>query len=76
MIHFTSGTKSDSWLNFEAFEDYPKILEYIPGIDIERTNDVNIFDCSTCQRRHPFFIGIQLFNLHDSTKRLLSKYGL
>jgi hypothetical protein len=52
------------------------IIEYIPGIDIEQTNNVNLFDCGICQRRHPFFIGVQLFNLHDSTKMLLSRYGL
>lgn len=73
MIHVTAGYSRDKNASFES---YPKILEYIPGIDIERTNEANIFDCSTCNKRHQFFIGIQLFNLHDSTKRLLSKYGL
>jgi hypothetical protein len=73
MIQTTGGHSRDT---NAPFEGYPKILEYIPGIDIEKTNDINSFNCSSCNKTHSFFIGIQLFNIHNATKELLSKYGL
>jgi cytochrome oxidase Cu insertion factor (SCO1/SenC/PrrC family) len=73
MIHVTNGYSLDRILPFER---YPKLLEYIPGIDIEQTNEANALFCNKCNKVHPFFIGIQLFNLHTATKELLSKYGL
>jgi hypothetical protein len=73
MIHITGGYSQDNFIQFERF---PKILEYIPDIDIEKVNDINSFKCTSCQTVHSFFIGIQLFNLHSKTKELLSKYIL
>lgn len=36
---------------------YPRIREYIPGINIEDANTANIFYCSHCKQHHSFFIG-------------------
>ena len=43
-------------------EHYPKIIEYIPGFDIERANADNAFQCIHCRNIHPFFIG-EMFNV-------------
>ena len=43
-------------------EPYPKIVEYIPGFDIERANSENAFQCIHCRRAHQFFIG-EMFNV-------------
>jgi len=58
------------------FECYPKILEYIPTIDMERANDVNVFQCAHCGKNHTFFIGEMMNNLHHPTKQFLKKMGL
>ena len=58
------------------FETYAKIIEYIPTIDIERANDVNIFNCCHCGTVHTFFIGEMLNNFHSPTQQYLSKLGL
>jgi hypothetical protein len=73
MIHVTNGYCLD---RARPFEKYPRILEYIPGIDIEQTNDVNALYCTNCKKPHSFFIGAQFFNIHSAAKELLSKYGL
>lgn len=43
------------------FERYPKILEYIPTLDIEKENYCNRFGCAHCGKDHGFFIG-EMFN--------------
>jgi hypothetical protein len=43
-------------------ESYPKIIEYIPGFDIEQSNAENAFQCIHCGRAHHFFIG-EMFNV-------------
>ena len=58
------------------FERYPKILEYIPTIDMERANDVNVFNCAHCGKNHTFFIGEMMNNLHYPTQQFLKNMGL
>ena len=43
-------------------ELYPKIVEYIPGFEIERVNTENAFQCIHCRNFHQFFIG-EMFNI-------------
>lgn len=58
------------------FVDYAKIIEYIPSIDIERANDVNVFNCCHCGRNHTFFIGEMLNNFHYPVQNFLRNFGL
>jgi hypothetical protein len=58
------------------FEPYPSILEFIPGIDMERANDVNVFNCCHCGKNHTFFIGEMMNNWHQSTYHLSKVIGL
>ena len=54
-------------------ESYPKIVEYIPGFDIERANADNAFQCIHCGHAHQFFIG-EMFNvLNRDIRTRLSK---
>lgn len=58
------------------FEPYPAIIEYIPTIDIERANDVNIFNCCHCGKNHLFFIGEMMNHFHSPTQQYLRTLGL
>ena len=77
IIHVSNGYKNDKFIQFES---YPKILEFIPGIDIEKANDLNPTYmgtlCEACNKTHTFFIGGAFINQLQTTRDILISYGL
>uniref|UniRef100_A0A6C0AJU3 Uncharacterized protein n=1 Tax=viral metagenome TaxID=1070528 RepID=A0A6C0AJU3_9ZZZZ len=57
--HLPKGHFPDGGIQLES---YPKVVEYIPGFDIERVNAENGFQCIHCGNTHQFFVG-EMFNV-------------
>jgi hypothetical protein len=56
------------------FTKFPKIRHYIPGLDIEYVNAMNLFNCLHCRLMHPFFIGNMINNIPQELTNTVNRY--
>jgi hypothetical protein len=68
--HLPNSYFPDGGIHLEL---YPKIVEYIPGFDIERVNAENAFKCIHCGNIHLFFIGEMVNVLNHDIRTVLSR---
>lgn len=57
----------------KPFPHAPAIRCYIPGLDIEKVNDANVFKCAHCGKEHKFFIGNMTNNLTPELKTIVAR---